>query len=75
VTTPQERSLFRKQIAERAGVEISPGAIWALVRIDEYGFARARALAEEEGIDSERSARCSRSRASEASSPTTTAGT
>jgi DNA-binding MarR family transcriptional regulator len=51
VTTPQERSRFRSQIAERAGVEISPGAIWALVRIDEYGFGRARALAEEEGVD------------------------
>jgi DNA-binding MarR family transcriptional regulator len=51
VTTPQERSRFRRQIAERSGVEINPGAIWALVRIDEYGFARARALAEEEGVD------------------------
>jgi hypothetical protein len=51
VTTPEERTAFRQRIAERAGVNISPGAIWALVRIDEHGPARARAMAEEDGID------------------------
>jgi DNA-binding MarR family transcriptional regulator len=32
-------------------VDISPGAIWALVRIDEHGPVRARAMAEQEGVD------------------------
>jgi EmrB/QacA subfamily drug resistance transporter len=50
VTTLEERRAFRERIAERAGVKISPGAIWALVRIDEHGPARARAMAEEDGI-------------------------
>jgi Mn-dependent DtxR family transcriptional regulator len=30
---------------------MSPEAIWALVQIDEYGPARARALAEQNGAD------------------------
>jgi DNA-binding MarR family transcriptional regulator len=51
VTTPDERTRFRQRIAGRAGVDISPGAIWALVRIDEHGPARARALAEQDGVD------------------------
>jgi EmrB/QacA subfamily drug resistance transporter len=51
VTTRDERIAFRRQIAERAAVQISPGAIWALVRIDEHGPTRARALAEEDGIE------------------------
>jgi EmrB/QacA subfamily drug resistance transporter len=51
VTTRDERIRFRQRLAERAGVEISPGAIWALVRIDEHGPAQARAMAEEAGVD------------------------
>ena len=51
VTTRDERMRFRERIAERAGVEISPGAIWALVRIDEHGAAQARAMAEQDGVD------------------------
>ncbi len=51
VTTPDERQGFRQRVGERAGVDISPGAIWALIRIDEHGPARARALAEQDGID------------------------
>ncbi len=51
VTTPEERIAFRRRIAERAGVDISPGAIWALVRIDEHGPERARVMAEEDGVD------------------------
>ncbi len=51
VTTAEERAQFRARVAQRAGVDISAGATWALVRIDEHGFARARAIAEEEGID------------------------
>ena len=41
-------------MAERAGIELSPGATWALVRIDEHGLARARALAEGDGVPPER---------------------
>src|SRR5205085_9965783 len=38
----------------RAGVDISPGAIWALVRLDEHGVASARVQAEQEGVDPQR---------------------
>jgi hypothetical protein len=41
-------------VAARSGVDISPGAIWALVQIDEHGFARARGIAEESGVNPER---------------------
>jgi DNA-binding MarR family transcriptional regulator len=54
VTTVEERIRFRRRVAERAGVELSPGAIWALVRIDEHGPARARMLAEQDGVDPSR---------------------
>jgi EmrB/QacA subfamily drug resistance transporter len=54
VTTFDERARFRREVAERAGVDISPGAIWALVRIDEHGAERAKAMAEEDGVDPER---------------------
>ena len=54
VTTLDERRRFRQAIAQRAGVQISPEAIWALVQIDEYGAARARALAEQNGIETAR---------------------
>jgi EmrB/QacA subfamily drug resistance transporter len=54
VTTPEERERFRRAIAERSGVEVSPAAIWALIRIDEHGAARARAMALESGVDPNR---------------------
>ena len=50
VTTREERIRFRRQIAERAGVQMSPGAIWALIRIDEHGAAGARTMAEQDGV-------------------------
>jgi MFS family permease len=53
-TTEDQRRLFRERLAQRAGVDLSPGATWALVRIDEHGFARARALAEADGVPAER---------------------
>jgi hypothetical protein len=54
-TTVEERRRFRTGIAERAGLDLSPGAIWALLRIDELGVepARRRAL-ERVGASSER---------------------
>jgi DNA-binding MarR family transcriptional regulator len=54
VTSPEERERFRRAVAERSGVELSPGAIWALIRIDEHGFARARAMAVEDGVKESR---------------------
>ena len=53
-TTPEQHARFRERLAARAGVELSPGAAWALVRIDEHGFARARTLAEHDGVPPER---------------------
>jgi EmrB/QacA subfamily drug resistance transporter len=53
-TTPEKRERFQRRVAERAGVELSPGATWALVRIDEHGFAGAREQAERQGVSEER---------------------
>ena len=41
-------------MAARAGLDLSPGATWALVHIDEHGLARARTLADESGAPPER---------------------
>jgi EmrB/QacA subfamily drug resistance transporter len=54
VTTLEERTRFRERIAQRAGVQLSPGATWALVRIDEHGFDTARALALQDGVPAQR---------------------
>lgn len=54
VTTPAERSRFRAAVAERAGLDLSPEAVWALIRIDEHGFDGARKLALEGGVTPER---------------------
>jgi hypothetical protein len=53
-TTRDERERFHRRVAERAGVDLSPGATWALVRIDEHGFAGAREMAERQGVPEER---------------------
>jgi EmrB/QacA subfamily drug resistance transporter len=50
----EQRDRFREKLAERAGVELTPGATWALVRIGEYGIVRARELAGNEGVPPER---------------------
>jgi EmrB/QacA subfamily drug resistance transporter len=54
LTTLDERRRFRQRVAERSGVDVSAGAIWALVQIDEHGFARAHAIAEANGVPAER---------------------
>ncbi len=54
LTTLEERRRFRQEVAERSGVDVSPGAIWALVQIDEHGFARARTIAEANGVTPQR---------------------
>jgi EmrB/QacA subfamily drug resistance transporter len=53
-TTSDQRHQFRERLAARAGIDLSPGATWALVRIDAHGFAGARALAEGDGVPPER---------------------
>jgi EmrB/QacA subfamily drug resistance transporter len=53
-TTREERIAFHTDVAARAGADISPAATWALVRIDEHGFAGARALAVEQDVEEER---------------------
>jgi EmrB/QacA subfamily drug resistance transporter len=45
VTTAEQRRAFRRRVAERAGVDLSPGAIWVLIRVDEIGREGARRLA------------------------------
>jgi EmrB/QacA subfamily drug resistance transporter len=52
--SPDTRARFRERLAERAGVDLSPGATWALVRISEHGLGRARNLAERDGVPEER---------------------
>jgi EmrB/QacA subfamily drug resistance transporter len=46
----EQRQRFRERLAQRAGVDLTPGATWALVRISEYGIARAREMAESDGV-------------------------
>ena len=53
-TDREQRQAFHRGVAERAGADLSSGATWALVRIDEHGFAGARAMAEAQGTPPER---------------------
>jgi EmrB/QacA subfamily drug resistance transporter len=52
--SPEQRLRFRARVAERAGIELSPGATWALVRIGEHGLPQARDLAQRDGVPAER---------------------
>ena len=52
--SPDQRQRFRERVAARAGLELTPGATWALVRIGEHGLVRARDLAEQDGVPPER---------------------
>jgi DNA-binding MarR family transcriptional regulator len=52
--SPGQREQFRQRLAARAGIELSPGATWALLRIGEHGLARARELANRNGVPPER---------------------
>jgi hypothetical protein len=54
VTTADERRRFREQVGQRAGIDLSSGALWALVRIEEHGFQAARSQALEIGVPDER---------------------
>ncbi|MBV8955234.1 MAG: DHA2 family efflux MFS transporter permease subunit [Solirubrobacterales bacterium] len=50
----EQRMRFGQRMAQTAGLDLSPGATWALVRIDEHGMTRARKLAEQNGVPAER---------------------
>ncbi len=53
-TTREARMEFHEKVGRRVGADLSPGAIWALVRIDSLGMAGARAMAQERGVPQER---------------------
>jgi len=50
----ERRLAFTEQVAERAGVGLSPGAVWALARFGSYGVAGTREMARELEIDEDR---------------------
>ncbi len=54
LTTREDRQRFHRRVAERAGVDLTPGATWALVRADEHGFDAARRQAERQDVAPER---------------------
>ena len=45
---------FHETVGRRVGADLSPGAIWALVRLDSLGMEGARAEAERRGVPQER---------------------
>ena len=53
-TTREERRRFHERLWQRAGLELSPGATWALVRIANFGFPGAEELARHDGVPEER---------------------
>jgi len=53
-TTREARRAFHARVAARAGLAVSPGAVWALVRIDEHGLAGALVMAEQTRVPPER---------------------
>ena len=54
LVSDEARLAFHEHVAARAGVDLSPGAIWALARFDSYGIDGTREMAREQGIEEER---------------------
>ena len=52
--SPEVRRRFRERVTARSGVDLTPGATWALVRISEHGAPRARELADQDGVPPDR---------------------
>jgi EmrB/QacA subfamily drug resistance transporter len=50
----EARRAFNEQVAARAGVELSPGAVWALARFGSYGIDGTRDMARTQAVDDER---------------------
>jgi hypothetical protein len=53
-TSPEDRRRFHRAVADRAGLDVSEGATWALVRIAEHGREGALAAARRQGVPEER---------------------
>jgi hypothetical protein len=53
-TTLDQRRRFRSDVAARAGLPISPGGVWALVRIGRHGLDGASEAARRRGVDEDR---------------------
>jgi EmrB/QacA subfamily drug resistance transporter len=53
-TTVEDRHRFHRAVAARAGLDVSEGATWALVRIAQYGPDGARDAARRQGVPEER---------------------
>jgi EmrB/QacA subfamily drug resistance transporter len=54
------RRAFNEHVAVRAGLDLSPGAVWALARFGSYGIAGTREMATRLGIEDERVAEVER---------------
>jgi EmrB/QacA subfamily drug resistance transporter len=50
----EKRLAFNERVAARAGIDLSPGAVWALARFDGYGIDGTREMAREQAIEDER---------------------
>jgi EmrB/QacA subfamily drug resistance transporter len=50
----ERRQAFGARVAARAGVELSPGAVWALARFGSYGIPGTLAMARSQEIDEQR---------------------
>jgi EmrB/QacA subfamily drug resistance transporter len=50
----ERRLAFSERVAARAGVELSPGATWALARFGSYGIDGTRAMARAQGVPEQR---------------------
>jgi EmrB/QacA subfamily drug resistance transporter len=50
----ERRRMVGERIAARAGVDLSPGAVWALVRFSSYGIPGALTMARSQQIDEQR---------------------
>jgi EmrB/QacA subfamily drug resistance transporter len=53
-TTLEQRRRFRGAVADRAGVDVSPGGVWALMQMNRYGLDGAREAARGLGVPEER---------------------
>jgi hypothetical protein len=54
LSTLEERRRFRSAVAERAGLSVSPGGVWALVRVAQDGLQGAIDEAHARGVSDER---------------------
>ena len=50
----ERRRAFNERVGARASVDLSPGAVWALVRFGSYGIEGTREMARSQAIEDER---------------------